>query len=113
MFGTVSTKNLYLVMMNPIIKMERYGFEKIYSCGDDSVYAFAYKKDDDTYIDFFTHTVYKRFNCMTEKGDYVVRWAKPLIIDRKRVPISVLRESLAELNDISLEEKSKQKIKKP
>lgn len=111
MFGMISTKDLHLIMMKPITRIE-YGIDTTYHYGEENLYAYAYKKDDTTYIDCFTKTRYQRCDGIGIKtGDYAIIWAQPVVTEHKIIPISVLKETLEEINKESLGTIPKQKIK--
>lgn len=112
MFGMVSTKDLYLVMLQQVRRIEQKGHYTNIYYNDDKLYAFAYKKTVKDYVDFFTGTEYCRWDSyFVVEGQYVVRTAKPIITEKKQISVSFLKQQLNELNAESVTALSKSKVK--
>ena len=113
----VSTKDLYLLELRKVIKVEvidsnetsrisYYSQDSKYACGRKSKY---YNK----YTDVFTKTTYISNEYTDKVGTWVVVESRPMLTDRKHVNKKAIKSALDEFNGIVKEKsKTKQKIKK-
>lgn len=103
MFNLISTKNLYLVELVRVKKIER---NKIWYYDDSKRYTLAKKESFFYYTDIFTHTRYNQKNYVS-CGEECINNAKAIITDKRFLSKKELIYIMQELNPTYISQKTK------